>query len=590
MTVNDLQIAGASPDETGHWHHVEWEKCHAIVQRLQSRIVKATKEGRWNKVKALQRLLTHSFSGKALAVRRVTENRGKRTPGVDQELWSTSKDKYNAVLSLRKRGYGPSPLRRVLIPKANGKTRPLGIPTMKDRAMQALYSLALDPIAETLADNHSYGFRRERSTADAIEQCYTVLSRKCGAPWILEADIKGCFDNIDHDWLLANIPIDKSILRGWLKAGFMSKRVLHPTTSGTPQGGIISPVLANMALDGLGKILSEKYPMKISSRKPAHKVNLIRYADDFVITGRTKELLETEIKLLVEAFLYERGLSLSPEKTKITHIEEGFDFLGQTVRKYRGKLFISPSKNSVKKFLGDIRKLTYQNRMATHHIVIEGLNPKIRGWCQYHRHVVSAKTFSKIRHELWKICWRWAKRRHPSKSAQWIKDKYFIHDGRRDWCFGCRVLDTRKGGKRVVTLYDPTRVPIRRHTKIRATCNPYDPSWATYLQKRTQEKVLRKLKRKHLDHLWKAQKGICPVCKQPITIESVIDVHHKQPKSKGGTDHPSNLVLLHLNCHKQAHHKKGGTYETGSYTKAFKRLEPYDAKVSRTVLRGESVW
>lgn len=223
MTVNNLQIAGASPDETGHWHHIEWKKCHANVQRLQSRIVKATKEGRWNKVKALQRLLAHSFSGKALAVRRVTENRGKRTPGVDQELWSLSKDKHNAVLSLRKRGYHPSPLRRVLIPKANGKTRPLGIPTMKDRAMQALYSLSLDPIAETLADKHSYGFRRERSTADAIEQCYTVLSRKCGAAWILEADIKGCFDNIDHEWLLANIPLDKSILRGWLKAGFMSK-------------------------------------------------------------------------------------------------------------------------------------------------------------------------------------------------------------------------------------------------------------------------------------------------------------------------------------------------------------------------------
>jgi RNA-directed DNA polymerase len=557
MMVNKLQIAGASPDEIEHWHRIEWKKCYAIVQRLQSRIVKATQEGRWNKVKALQHLLTHSFGGKALAVRRVTENRGKKTPGVDQELWSASKDKYSAVLSLRKRGYRSSPLRRVLIPKANGKTRPLGIPTMKDRAMQALYSLALDPIAETLADKHSYGFRRERSTADAIEQCYTVLSRKCGAPWILEADIKGCFDNINHDWLLANIPSDKSVLKGWLRAGFMSEKVLYPTTSGTPQGGIISPTLANMTLDGLGKILSEKYPMKISSRKPAHKVNLIRYADDFVITGRTKELLETEIKPLVEAFLSERGLSLSLEKTKITHIDEGFDFLGQTVRKYRGKLLISPSKNSVKKFLKSVREFTHQHRMATHQLVIEGLNPKIRGWCQYHRHVVSSKTFSKIRHELWKICWRWATRRHSSKSAQWIKNKYFIHDGRRDWCFGCRVLDTRKGGKRVATLYDPTRIPIRRHTKIQSTCNPYDPSWETYLQKRTQEKVLRKLKRKHLDHLWMAQKGICPMCEQPITTESEVDVHHKQPKSKGGTDHPSNLVLLHLNCHKQAHHQKG---------------------------------
>lgn len=558
MLVN--YFTSAFPGESKHWHHINWKKCHAIVQRLQSRIVKATQEGRWNKVKALQRLLTHSFSGKVLAVRRVTENRGKKTPGVDQVLWSTAKEKYYAVLLLKKRGYRPLPLRRVLIPKENGKTRPLGIPTMKDRAMQALYSLSLDPIAETLGDQHSYGFRRERSTADAIEQCFTILSRKAGASWILEADIKGCFDNISHDWLLSYIPIDKAILKGWLKAGYMSQKVLHPTNSGTPQGGIISPVLANMTLDGLGKILSEKYPMKISSRKPAHKVNLIRYCDDFVITGRTREILETEIKPLVEAFLQERGLTLSPEKTKITHIDDGFDFLGQTVRKYKGKLLIKPSKASIKKFLKGIREFTYQHRMATHQLVIESLNRKIRGWCQYHRYVVSARTFSKVRHELWKIFWRWATRRHPSKSAQWIKNKYFIHDGRQDWCFGCRIPDTRKKGLRVSTLYDPTRIPIRRHVKIQATCNPYDPKWKAYLQKRTKIKALREFQRKQLDHLWKAQQGSCPLCGQLIATKSDVDVHHKLAKSEGGTDVPTNLVLLHLNCHKQAHYHKGGSW------------------------------
>lgn len=558
MMANCSQIAGASPDENKHWHHIRWQQCYRVVQRLQSRIVKATQEGRWNKVKALQRLLTHSFSGKALAVRRVTENRGKRTPGVDQELWSTSQTKYRAVLGLRKRGYRPLPLRRVLIPKPNGKTRSLGIPTMKDRAMQALYSLALDPISETLADNHSYGFRRERSTVDAIEQCFTVLSRAAGAPWILKVDIKGCFDNINHDWLLTHIPLDKSILKGWLKAGYMSQKVLYPTSSGTPQGGIISPTLANMTLDGLGKMLSEKFPMKISSRKPAYKVNLVRYCDDFVITGRTKEILETEIKPLIEAFLRERGLSISLEKTKITHIDEGFDFLGQTVRKYRGKLLIKPSKASITKFLREIRKITHKHRMATQEVLIGTLNPKIRGWCQYHRYVVSKNTFSKVRHELWKICWRWAKFRHASKGTQWVKDKYFIHDGRCDWCFGYQGMDKRTGEKKVFTLYNPARIPIRRHLKIQATCNPYGPTWKAYLQKRTETKVLRELQRKQLSLLWKTQEGLCPVCKQPIVTKSNVDIHHKQARSQMGTDHPSNLVLLHLNCHKQTHYLEGG--------------------------------
>lgn len=280
MTVKSLDITGATSDRTGGWHSINWKQCYHNVQRIQARIVKATQEGRWNKVKSLQHLLTHSFSGKALAVRRVTENRGKKTSGIDQEIWSTPGKKYQAVLSLKKRGYKSLPLRRVLIPKSNGRKRALGIPTMKDRSMQSLYTLALDPIAETQGDQHSYGFRRERSTADAIEQCFTVLAKRCGAQWILEADIEGCFDNISHDWLLANIPMDKKILQEWLKAGFISGTSLHPTERGTPQGGIISPLLANMTLDGLGKIFKERYPMKISSRKQAHKVNFVRYCDE----------------------------------------------------------------------------------------------------------------------------------------------------------------------------------------------------------------------------------------------------------------------------------------------------------------------
>lgn len=558
MTDLVMTQTGAPLSRLEHWHSIDWPKCYKTVERLQARIVKATQEGRWNKVKSLQHLLTHSLSGKALAVRRVTESRGKRTSGVDNELWSSSQDKLKALHSLKRRGYKASPLRRVKIPKSNGSFRPLSIPTMKDRAMQALYKLALDPIAETRADKHSYGFRAKRSTADAIEQCYTLFSRRCGAQWILEADIKGCFDNINHDWLLQHTPMDKDVLRKWLKAGYVEKGAIDTTEGGTPQGGVISPLLANLTLDGLGTLLSEKYPMKISSRKPAHKVNFIRYADDFIITGRTKELLEREVIPIVKSFLSERGLWLSEAKTRITHIDEGFDFLGQTVRKYGGKLLIHPSKKSVKAFLKSIRVFVNRNKMMKHSILIEALNPRIRGWCQYHRHVVSSKTFAKTRHELWKILWKWARRRHPNKNAQWVKDKYFHHDGKRDWCFSAQVKDPKTGHIKRCSLYDPTRIPIRRHVKIKAECNPYDLSWKEYLKKRAKFKTAMKLRRKpKTGMVWNKQKGQCPICNQLLTMETDWDIHHVIPKSKGGDGTLANLKLLHLNCHKQVHSPKG---------------------------------
>src|SRR5436309_6533300 len=438
----DQNTAGASFHGVTDWHDIDWKSVSHSVRRLQARIVQATKEKRWGKVKALQRLLTHSFSGKALAVRRVTENQGKNTPGVDKMTWNTPQKKLNAIYSLRQRDYRPQPLRRIYIPKKNGQKRPLGIPVMKCRAMQALYLLALDPVAETTADPNSYGFRPQRSTADAIEQCFCALGKQRSPQWILEGDIKGCFDAISHTWLLAHIPMDKTMLKKWLKAGYMEKHVLHPTEEGTPQGGIISPVLANLTLDGLERILMEHFP-KVKTGKGSLG-NFARYADDFIVTGRTKEILEQEVQPLIEQFMRERGLQLSEEKTRITHIEEGFDFLGQNVRKYRGKLLIKPTRESVRGLLEQVRSVIKGNKQTTAGKLIAQLNPIIGGWAMYHRHVVSSQTFSQVDHAIFQMIWQWVKRRHPTKGRRWMKEKYFHQIGARKWVFSGEV-EGKKG-------------------------------------------------------------------------------------------------------------------------------------------------
>ena len=279
----------APADKAQSWESIDWKKAEAYVKKLQMRIVKAQKGGHYNKVKSLQWLLTHSFYAKALAVKRVTSNKGKNTAGVDHELWKTPKGKFEAIDKLKRRGYQPQPLRRVYIPKKNGKLRPLSIPTMTDRAMQTLYKFALEPLAETLADPNSYGFRIGRSTHDAIGQCFNDLCRAGSPQWILEGDIKGCFDHISHNWLLANIPMDKEMLEKWLKCGFVETKKLFPTEEGTPQGGTISPVLMNMTLDGLERILKERFPMRrtVAGKTVYDQINFVRYADDFIVTGKT---------------------------------------------------------------------------------------------------------------------------------------------------------------------------------------------------------------------------------------------------------------------------------------------------------------
>jgi RNA-directed DNA polymerase len=547
MTVE--QTTGAvSHNQVGGWHSIDWQTAHENVRRLQARIVKATQAGKWGKVKALQRLLTRSYSAKVIAVKRVTENRGKHTPGVDGEIWDTPTKKMTAVHNLQQHGYKAQPLRRTYIPKRNGKQRPLGIPTLHDRAMQALYLLALEPVAEVTGDRNSYGFRKERRTADAIEQCFKVFSQPSSATWVLEGDIKACFDEISHEWLLRNIPIERSILQKWLQAGYMEKDALYATEAGTPQGGIISPVLANMTLDGLEAFLYNHYP-KTTRRGGKAKLNFIRYADDFVISGSSKELLENEIQPLVEQFLQERALELSPQKTIITHIYDGFDFLGQNIRKYdNNKLLIKPSQSSVKRFLDRIRDIIKSNKHMSPDNLIMRLNPIIRGWALYHQHVVSKAIFSKIDYAIFHAIWQWAKRRHPKKSARWVKQKYFKTYQGRTWVF------FGHHNSKLKHIFFATTIPIRRHTKIRGDANPFDPEWEVYFEKRLRIRMLNNLnKRKQLVRLWKDQDGFCPTCQQKITDLTGWHIHHIVKRSLGGSESDDNLVLLHPNCHQMVH-------------------------------------
>jgi RNA-directed DNA polymerase len=546
---------GAAPRRPTDWHAIPWRQVEREVRRLQARIVQATQAGRWGKVRALQHLLTHSFSGKALAVRRVTENRGKDTPGVDHVRWRTPSQKAAAIHSLRQRGYRPLPLRRVYVPKPTGdKLRPLGIPTLADRAMQMLYLLALDPVAEVLADPNSYGFRVGRSPADAIAQCFTVLSNRFAPQWVLEGDLLACFDRISHDWLFSHVPMDGEMLRKWLKAGYLEKHSLQPTEEGAPQGGPISPALANLTLNGLETLLRERFPQ--THQKSQTKVNLVRFADDLIITGDSKELLEQDVKPLVEAFMRERGLELSTEKTVVTHIAEGFDFLGQNIRKYHGKLLIKPSKRSVKRVLGKVRTLVKTHKQAKAGNLILQLNRLLRGWAQYHRHVVSKEIFAAVDAAVFRSVWQWAKRRHPHKNARWVRQRYFRSHEHRQWVLSGTVVG-RRGLPAPTWLFSALRMPIRRHTKVQQRANPYDPAWELYFEKRlsaTMEATLAGVRRQRF--LWEEQGGHCPVCTRLITPQTGWHAHHLVWRCKGGSDQAANQMLLHPNCHTRVHSQR----------------------------------
>ncbi|WED21555.1 group II intron reverse transcriptase/maturase [Vibrio sp. JC009] len=476
MTSNEVS---ASPSGT-QWQSIDWKAVELHVLKLQMRIAKATREGKQGKVKALQWILTHSRAAKLLAVKRVSQNKGSKTPGIDGVIWNTDTLRMAAVNQLSRKGYKAKPLRRIYIPKKNGKLRPLGIPCMIDRAQQALHLLALEPVSEAIADPNSYGFRPNRSTADAIEQCFNCLSKRNSGRWVLEGDIKACFDKIGHQWLIDNIQTDKRMLKQWLGYGFIDKGLFYKTAEGTPQGGICSPTLMLLTLAGLEKLV------KSIARKTDDRIHFIGYADDFVITGTSKEVLVDEVKPQLIRFLQERGLTLSEEKTHITHINDGFDFLGFNVRKYNDKLLIKPSKSNVLSFLSNMRDLLRKHPTIPVNDLIKMMNPKLRGWANYYRHCVAKRVFGYVGNKIFWMLWRWAIRRHITKSRHWVARKYFINR-KGQWQFhGWQKIANMDCQFNLVQI---AHTPIKRHVKIKSAATPYDPQFDAYLAKRKREKV-----------------------------------------------------------------------------------------------------
>ena len=440
--------------------------------------------------------------------------------------------------------------------KENG--RPLGIPTMRDRAFQTLYNLALTPIAECSGDRHSYGFRRYRSPKDAIAMLHIRLSNRHRPGWILEADIKGFFNNISHGWIMKNIPLEKEKLKQWLKAGHIEKSTFHETFTGVPQGGSISPTISNMVLDGLSSHISsavKPFTTKKgnTSSKYNTKVTMIRFADDFVVTGATKKILVNVVKPAVNEFLSARGLKLNETKTKITYIEKGFDFLGLNTRLYKdekrkpeGKiLLIKPSSKSISRIKTKIQTTFIKHSTSSAYTLIHELNPIIRGWANYHCTAVSKKVFNRIGFYLWVKIWRWIRKKHTQQSKNKLVKMFFERIGSRNWVF----FGKKKQSK--LTVLNIANVTIRRHV-VGLDLNPYDLENKLYFEKRRKKGTLSNgLSDKRTKQLLKREKFKCPACEMPILFNQEVDRHHKVAKKKGGSSLNQNLVILHRECHKQ---------------------------------------
>jgi RNA-directed DNA polymerase len=512
------------------------------VRNLQRRIFRATQQQDWRKVKRLTRFLLGCYSNHLISIRQVTQlNEGRKTPGVDGEVILTDEARLRLAQQIRGfRIWQAKPVRRIYIPKAKGGKRPLGIPTIKDRVLQCVVKNAYEPRFEAEFEANSYGFRPGRSTWDAIVAVHTALNRGVGGnyQYILDADIKGAFDHIRHEFILQRIGTMPAhcVVNQWLKAGYVEFGQLHASEEGTPQGGVISPLLANIALDGLEAHLGKGY-------------RFVRYADDFVVMARTKEALEM-VRPRIEEFLAKRGLELNPEKTRIVHKTDGFDFLGFHIQDFKGRVLATPQKEKVLGFLRRMRTWLKQNIHASPEAVIRTLNPILQGWAIYYSIGAAKQTFTKVQYELIKaLLRRWTKRRHPNKSWTWRKHRYFATAGNDQWRFFADIR-TRRGKKARLYLVNVAETPIIRHPKVKGTISPFDPTLKHYWETRMAQFTVRRLLRRPRERaIAKAQQWRCWSCGEWLGDGRRLEFHHLTPLSKGGTDEPANLRWVHQTCH-----------------------------------------